>query len=131
MSRKNEMQKMEPSGEGTVERVQQRQAIAPRVDVYENENELLLIADVPGVDEKRLKIHLEKEQLTIEGQREEGRLGKPLASEYRTLDFHRTFLVHQGIDAGKISAELTQGVLRLHLPKAEGIRPRQIQVKAG
>jgi len=122
---------LEPRAQGNLERVQQRQVIAPRVDVYENDSELLLVADVPGVDEKHLKIHLEKEQLTIEGRREEVDRGRPLGSEHRTADYHRTFLVNQGIDASKISAELKQGVLRLHLPKAEGIRPRQIEVKAG
>ena len=115
MAKKESIQKgdaLEKRGENTMERVQERQATAPRVDIYENDNELLLMADVPGVDEKHLKINLDEEQLTIEGEREEQDLGRPLASEYRSLDYHRAFLVPQGIDASKISAELKQGILR-------------------
>jgi HSP20 family protein len=122
---------LERRGEGDLERVQQGKAMPPRVDVYENDSELLLIADLPGVDEKHLNIHLENEQLIIEGQREESLLGKPLIGEYQPVDYFRAFSMHQGIDANRITAELKQGVLRLHLPKSESIRPRQIRVKAG
>jgi len=133
MSRKDAMQRndaLETRSDEHVERVQQRQVIAPLVDIYENDNELLLIADVPGVNEKSLNIKLDKDQLTIEGRREDPDRGRPLAGEYHPMDFHRTFLVHESINVSKISAELKQGVLKLHLPKAEGLRPRQIMVKA-
>lgn len=115
-----------------VERVHERTTVTPRVDIYENDKELLLLADVPGVEEKNLRIHLDQDQLTIEGSRVEESYGRPLAWEYRpAADYHRTFLVPQGIDPGKISAELRNGVLKLHLPKSEALRPRQIQIKGG
>jgi len=117
--------------EPQIERVQERPWIAPRVDIYENDHELLLVADLPGVDEKNLKIDLDKDQLTIEGMRQEEDLGKVLGWEYRPLDYHRSFLVPQGINEAKITAELKLGVLKLHLPKAEGLKPRKIEVKVG
>jgi HSP20 family protein len=122
------LQRQEP---GTPERVQQRPSVTPSVDIYENDSELLLVADLPGVTRDNLKIHLDHEQLSIEGSRHTERAGSPLAEEFRQVDYHRAFVVPQGIDVDKINADLRQGVLYLHLPKSEAIKPRQITVKAG
>ena len=122
-----DIQKRESGG---AEGLQQRLAVAPAVDVFEDKDELLILADVPGVRKEDFSIHLEKGKLTIEARRNEPAEGNLLASEYRPLDYRRTFLVPQGIDADKIVAELKQGVLRLHLPKAAALKPRQIQIKA-
>jgi len=123
-----DIQKRESEG---AEGLHQRPAVAPAVDVFENKDELLILADVPGVGKEDFTIHLEKGKLTIEARRNEPAQGNLLASEYRPFDYRRTFLVPQGIDADKIVAELNQGVLRLHLPKAAALKPRQIQIKAG
>jgi HSP20 family protein len=112
------------------EGLHQRPAVAPAVDVFENKDELLILADVPGVEKEAFAIHLEKGKLTIEARRNEPAEGNMLASEYRPFDYRRTFLVPQGIDADKIVAELKQGVLHLHLPKAAALKPRQIKIKA-
>ncbi len=112
------------------EGIQQRPAVAPAVDVYENKDELLILADVPGVGREDLTVNLEKNRLTIEARRNEALQGHAIAAEYRPFDFRRTFLVPQGIDAEKIVAELALGVLRVHLPKAAALRPRQIAIKS-
>lgn len=122
------MQKRYPD---TAEGIEQRPAVAPPVDIYENADELLVIADLPGVAKDDLKVHLEKNQLHIEGRRGDVGDGEVLAAEYRPFDFRRAFVVPQGIDADRIHAELSQGVLRLHLPKAAAVKPRQIAVKVG
>jgi HSP20 family molecular chaperone IbpA len=111
------------------EGIEQRPAVAPPVDIYENADELLVIADLPGVAKEELRVHLEKNQLRIEGRRADVGEGDALAAEYRPVDFRRTFAVPQGIDADRIHAELSQGVLQLHLPKAAAVKPRQIAVK--
>jgi len=123
--------KIEKYEEKKPETVGDRAWVAPRVDIYENDNELLLMADVPGVDKENLKINLDKEALLIEGRVKEEKLGTPLGREYRGVDYRRSFVVPAGIDASKISADLKNGVLNLHLPKAEALKPRQIEVKAG
>lgn len=126
MSRENMISKRDAE---LAEAVQQRPAIAPAVDVYENKDELLVVADVPGVSREQMTIHLEKGKLTFEARREESKDGGLLAAEYRPYDYRRTFLVPQGIDADKIVAELDHGVLKVHLPKAAALKPRQIQIR--
>jgi len=123
--------KLEKYDDQTPEQVKERPWVAPRVDIYENNDEVLLLADVPGVRKEGLKIHLDKEQLTIEGHPEDELPGVPLGREFQAMDYRRSFIVPSGIDAGKISADLRDGVLSLHLPKSERLKPRQIEVKAG
>ncbi len=123
--------KLEKYQDKTPEQVQERAYLAPRVDIYENESELLLLADVPGVSKQSLTVHLDKEQLLIEGHVEEPKVGALLGGEFQAVDYRRSFILPPGIDGGRITADLKQGVLSLRLPKAEGLKPRQIQVKAG
>ena len=105
-------------------------AMAPPVDVYEDTQELLLVADLPGVAKDAVRIELEKGLLTIEGRRPTPTVGEQVAGEYRIADFQRVFSVPPGIDATKIDAELSGGVLRVRLPKSEGVKPRRIEVRA-
>lgn len=105
-------------GEHRPESVKQRPAVAPPVDVFENKDEVLIVADLPGVAQEALRIDLEEERLVIEAPRE-------------GFDYRRSFLMPDGIDREKVSAKLTNGVLRLTLPKAAAIKPRRIEVKAG
>jgi HSP20 family protein len=116
---------------GRLEAVQQREAIAPVVDVYENVDELLLLVDVPGAANDGIDVQLDKGQLTIMAKRGEDTPGSLLAAEYRSCDYLRVFSVPQGIDPSKIDAQLSGGVLRLRLPKSESVKPRRIEVKQG
>ena len=123
--------KMSKYDERMPERVKQRATITPRVDVYENANELLLVADLPGATKESVSIQLDKGQLTIEATRsDESTTGSLLAAEYRPVDYARVFAVPQGIDGAKIDAQLSGGVLRLRLPKSEALKPRRIEVRA-
>lgn len=103
----------------------------PDVDVYENEAELLLVADLPGVGREDLTIEVDADQLLIEGRRKakKGADGEELAREFRPLDFRRRFALPEGIDVEKITAQLASGLLTLHLPKSAGVRPRRVEVK--
>jgi HSP20 family protein len=116
---------------GRMEAVQQREAIAPAVDVYENADELLLLVDVPGATNDGMEVQLDKGQLTILAKRREDAPGSLLAAEYRACDYSRVFSVPQGIDPAKIDAQLSGGVLLLRLPKADSVKPRRIEVKQG
>ncbi|MBN1944589.1 MAG: Hsp20/alpha crystallin family protein [Bradymonadales bacterium] len=113
------------------ERIQQRRTVTPPVDIYENEREILLVADIPGVNTDTLRINLEGGELNIEGCRAHTTRGTLVAEMYETCDYLRSFKIPNTIDTGKIDAELTNGVLKVHLPKMETLQPRRIEVKVG
>lgn len=123
------MEKIQKQTKPDVEHVRERPAIAPRVDVFENQSEYLIVADLPGVKREDLRLDINDDELRLEGVRHAGEHGALLAAEYRGADYRRTFVVPQGVDRDKIEAELKAGVLRLRLPKAEALRPRQIAVR--
>lgn len=110
--------------------VDPRRTTAPAVDVYENKEEVLLVADVPGVRPDDIVIRFERGELTMTGRRAKQPEGSLLAAEQRTVDFARTFTVPQTIQADAIHAEVAHGVLKIHLPKVSAQKPRQITVKA-
>ncbi|AUX20193.1 molecular chaperone Hsp20 [Sorangium cellulosum] len=114
--------------ESAPEKIQQRPAVPPAVDIYENAEELLVVADLPGVAQEHLAVRLEKGELTFEGRRTEAAEREQGADNLP--DYRRSFVVPQGIDADKISAELQAGVLRIHLPKSASLKPRQIPITA-
>jgi HSP20 family molecular chaperone IbpA len=122
---------MTKKGVNKPELVQQRRWQTTPVDIYENEEELLLIADLPGVKADNLTIRMDKNDLTIEGLRSPAEQVNSLVEEFAYFDYRRAFVVPPGIDEKKIKAETKHGVLRLHLPKSAAAKPRQIQVKAG
>ena len=113
------------------ERVNERPAVAPACDVFENADELLLVADVPGVAKEAVSIQLDKGTLTVEAKRGALATGTLLAGDSRVRDFVRVFTVPAGIDGSRIEAELRAGVLRVRLPKSEKHKPRRIEVRAG
>ena len=119
---------MAPRQPAAPEKFENRPEVAPAVDIYENDDEVLLVADLPGVEKDSLNIHFQKGELTIGGRRPEPQ-ATPLLNEFRVADYRRSFVVPQGIDADAISAELNQGLLRVHLPKQASMKPKQIQVK--
>lgn len=125
-----EAEKQEVAETGA-ERIRQRLAFVPRADIYETNDAIVVVADMPGVDETSLDISLENDVLTINGYTEpECPKGYDLAyTEYRVGDFQRSFTLSNKIDQDKIEATLKDGVLRLHLPKAEPTT-RKITVKA-
>ncbi|HRI62575.1 MAG TPA: Hsp20/alpha crystallin family protein [Polyangium sp.] len=107
-----------------------RRVVAPTVDVYENKEEVLLVADMPGVRPDDIGIRFERGELTLTGKRAKNPDGTLLAAEHRFTDFQRTFTVPQSIQADSITAEVAHGVLKIHLPKVSAQKPRQISVKA-
>jgi len=125
-----EAEKQEVAETGA-ERTRQRLAFVPRADIYETNDAIVVVADMPGVDETSLDISLENDVLTINGYTEpEYPKGYDLAyTEYRVGDYQRSFSLSNKIDQSKIEATLKDGVLRLHLPKAEPTT-RKITVKA-
>lgn len=104
-------------------------AVRPRVDVFENEHELLVVADMPGVAKDAIDVRFEGGELRLEARRGPAPQGQPLAEEYRFADYRRAFAMPEGIDSEKIAAELSNGVLTVHLPKSSAKRTRRIDVR--
>jgi HSP20 family protein len=104
----------------------------PAVDIYETEKELVLLADLPGVESGNVEIDVRDDFLSIIGRttpdKEEG---EALLTEYRTGSYFRNFLLTDAVDQGAITASLTDGVLRVVLPKAAKAVPRKIPISSG
>ncbi len=103
----------------------------PRVDIFEKPDGILILADLPGVDENNLDIVLEKGILTLDGQvAHTWPEGYELAhAEYEVGNFRRSFKLSDEVDQEKIEATIKNGVLKLHMPFASGPRTRRIEVK--
>ncbi len=105
----------------------------PAVDIFENDTQIVLLADMPGVGAKTLNIDLRDNTLTLDGEVEpfdpKGR--QTVMMEYEVGKYYRQFSLSEVIDQEKIDAQLKDGVLRLTLPKVEKAAPRTIIVQAG
>ena len=125
-----EKQEVEETG---AERTRDRKAFVPRVDIYETDDQIVLVADMPGVNQDSVEITLEKSMLTINGYVEpEAPEGYDIAyAEYDVGDFERSFRLSNQIDQAKIEASVKDGVLHLVLPKIGPAKARKIAVKAG
>lgn len=107
----------------------------PDVDIAETADGLLLHADMPGVEPGAASVELHDNVLTVQGDVTPAAYAglTPIHSEYRVGSFHRRFVLspRHRFDASKVSAKLVDGVLTVHLPKAEEAKPRRIEVRAG
>jgi len=104
---------------------------APAVDIKEEDNQYLLIADIPGVDPKDIDIHMDNNILTIKGER-----NSELKTEqegFKRIErqhgvFYRRFTMPEGVNADGINANSNNGVLTVSIPKQEAVQPRKISV---
>jgi HSP20 family molecular chaperone IbpA len=126
----SQIEKRESPNAALSERTRNGMTYSPRIDIWESADELVLYADLPGVCAEDLDVQFENHELTIHGKvaprQPEAQL---LYGEYGVGDYYRSFNIGESIDAGKIHAELQNGVLALHLPKTEEVKPRRIEVK--
>lgn len=104
---------------------------SPSVDIFEDDSRITLLADMPGVQADDLKIDLRDNVLTLSGRGKTSEASgeTSILREYETGTFFRQFTLSEAIDQPRIDAKLTDGVLRLELPKVERARARQIAVK--
>lgn len=115
-----------------MERTRNRKVFVPKVDIYETKEAIILVADMPGVDEKSVDVMLDKNVLTISGTAE------PLSfkdysiayAEFDVGDYQRAFTIADEVDKDRIEATVKNGVLRLTLHKAEKVKARKIAIKA-
>lgn len=107
-------------------------AMAPPVDVFEDERGITVKADLPGVSKDNLSIRVDGETLTIEAQVSLGEAQnmEGVYAEVRVARYKRSFVLSRELDTSKIDAAIKNGVLNLHLPKLEQAKPRRIAVRA-
>ncbi|RTQ99118.1 Hsp20/alpha crystallin family protein [Halomonas nitroreducens] len=127
----NEVAKQDAPREVIEGRERRREAMLPAVDIFEEDNALHLIADMPGVQRDTLSIEVNDNVLSLEG---ELALGMPegltsLYAEVRAQRFSRRFTLSHEIEVEGIQANIDNGVLRLVLPKKETHRRRRIEIK--
>jgi len=109
-------------------------AFAPPVDVYEDEHNITLKIEVPGIEEKDIDVRIENNTLTVHGERKFEKEEKE--ENYRRVErqygsFTRTFTLPQTVDSEKIEANYDKGVLKIQLAKKAEAKPKQIKVNVG
>ena len=115
-----------------VERTRGESFVAPEVDIYEQDDSLVLVADVPGVGTGGVEVSLEAGVLEITAHRgEEKSPDDADYAEYRPASYHRVFSLSDDIEADRIAATIRHGVLTVTLPKSARAKPRKIAVEAG
>jgi HSP20 family molecular chaperone IbpA len=105
--------------------------LLPPVDVVEDASGITLFADFPGVPKDKLNVRIDSDSLTIEGDVVFA-LDSSMEARYAEIQvprLRRTFTLGQELDKEKISAEMKNGVLKLHIPKTERAKPRKIEVR--
>jgi len=124
--------KKEASTPEGVERTRPHKVYTPNVDILERKDEIVVTADLPGVDEKSLDINLEKNVLTINGRvdTEVPKEYRLAYSEYGIGDYQRAFTLSDEVDKERIHATIKNGILRLVMPKAAAAKTRKITVTA-
>jgi len=102
----------------------------PTTDIYETDQALTVVMEMPGVDKEKVEINVEDGVLTVEGRIDFSKYEalQPVYTEYNIGNFRRSFELSNSIDQDKIRADMKDGVLTLTLPKAEQAKPRKIAV---
>ena len=106
-----------------------RKTIQPSVDVFENENEFLVVAELPGVRADGLDVRLDTDELVVRGEVSTSIDGTVLLGQPLNVVYERTFAIPTTVDREQVSANVSDGVLHLRLPKAASARPRRIEVR--
>ncbi len=107
-------------------------ALSPLVDIYELPNEVVLVAEIPGVNKDSVSIQVDKGVLTLEAKPTPLSVGPEFAATYKGFEsgpYYRAFALSDEIDRDKIRATTTNGVLTIHLPKAEMAKTRKIEIQ--
>ena len=127
-----QVQQQEDVPEQEMERTHSRRCFVPKADIYETENEIVVLADLPGASENTVNITLERNVLIIDAFIDPVHTtGYDIAyAEYEEGDYKRVFHLSDEIDRDKITASVSDGVLRLQLPKAESVKTRKIAVQS-
>lgn len=132
MADKQELQVQEKREvEKAQEQTRPMRAFLPTADIFETEDALTVVLEMPGVDRNNIDVNVENGVLMIEGRIDFSKYEglQPIYSEYNIGPFRRSFRISSRIDQDKIRAEMRDGIITLTLPKAEEAKPRRIEVR--
>ncbi len=107
---------------------EESRTLTPAVDIFETNDALVVVADLPGVETGTVDVGVEKNILTIKARPAAGRTEDLTLQEFRLLPYFRQFQLSEVVDQEKIRAEIKYGVLTIHLPKVAEKEPRKIAV---
>ena len=126
---KKELQKQETK---SMEEMNEKKVKAPLVDIYENKEEIVLVADMPGIDPDSLDVSFEKDELQINGtvEKKEENVNYSVR-ESLPYDYYRAFKLPKGLNYSKVKAEYKDGVLKLSIPKDEDNKTHKVKVTVG
>ena len=112
------------------ERPEELQALLPQVDVYENKDGIMLVADLPGVPKDKLELRIDNDTLLIEADivQDTPENMEAAYAEVRLSRYRRAFSLSNELDSSRIDAQLRDGVLNLRIPKHPHAQPRRIEV---
>ena len=133
MNRMNRLFRESYSPEGPEEALTTT-SFAPPVDIYEDEHNITLKIEVPGIDEKDIDVRIENNTLTVHGERKIEKEEKE--ENFRRVErqygeFTRTFTLPSSVDPGQVTADYAKGVLKINLAKKAEAKPKQIKVNVG
>ena len=113
------------------ERAKEVETLLPRVDVFEDKDGILLVADLPGVPKDKLELRVDNDTLTVEGEIATDMPDdmEAVYAEVRLARYRRAFTLSSELDTARIDAQFRDGVLNLRIPKHTHAQPRQIKVK--
>jgi len=103
--------------------------LAPAVDIFEHEDDLVVVADLPGVEKESVDVRVEDNVLTLKATAKTTLPGEPSYREYTLLNYFRQFELSDKVDRDKIKAQMKHGVLTISLPKREAEKPKRIAVE--
>ncbi len=115
--------------QGLTQETNNFQTVIPPVDIFESNDNVILIADIPGIERDHLDINVENNVLTLYATTQERKPADQVYREFRPVHFYRQFSLSERVNAEHISAELKNGVVRITLPKQEDAKPKRIEVK--
>jgi len=107
----------------------QARYVAPPVDIFEQDDQLVVIADLPGAYKDTISVNVENGILTLQAGAQNETPGDRIYREFEFVNFFRQFEISEQLDIENISGDLNHGVLTLRLPKAEQAKPKKIEVK--
>jgi len=132
ISKSIDLEKKEIQASEDTERTRDTRVFVPKADIYEENDKVFVVVDMPGTDENNIDITVEKNVLTIEGIVQKPIEGKytPIYTEYGIGDYHRSFRISEDIDKNNINATVKDGILTLILSKSKEAAAKKITVKA-